>query len=267
VTPPAPYPAPLCSAAQLTFTGYEAVGAGGTDGAVVELRNTGHACLADGFPRVELLVAHRGWVPIAHAGWPEPSGDVAPGQRAAFNILGSANCSTEPNPPQAARFTAALPGGGTITESLPQGSAAGAATVSTACGNYVTPLFPFPAPQGSQLPADPFAALVASISAPLAVEDGAPITYVVHLLNPTGAAVTLSPCRGYEEGLGVSVSLTVAYELNCAAAHAIPAHGVETFVMELPTYSAPPAEYSLCWQLDLGPPAAQAVCAEVLLRS
>jgi hypothetical protein len=135
-------------------------------------------------------------------------------------------------------------------------------TVPMSCGVYASHLFPYPVPQTppAQLP-DPFAQVSATIQAPPATKDGQPIVYIITLTNPTNTPVSLSVCRGYEQTLDGAKPPSFSYELNCAAARPIPAHGSEPFVIEMPSYSAPPGTHTVCWSLDDdGAPTQTSVC-------
>jgi hypothetical protein len=75
--------------------------------------------------------------------------------------------------------------------------------------------------------------------------------YEVTLTNSSNASYALTPCPTYDEGLKTPNGFSVTYELNCAAASAVPAGGSETFEMYLDIPASIPAgTFELTWGIE-----------------
>lgn len=81
---------------------------------------------------------------------------------------------------------------------------------------------------------------------------GAVFTYVITLSNAAAEPISLDPCRGYHQQIDSAKSQYFAYELNCAAAHPIPAQGSESFAIEMTAAGLTAGVHSLNWRLDTG---------------
>lgn len=274
--PPAPGPAPQCGATELAVTSLDALRATGNDGVVVELTNTSPTtCLAEDYPRVTVDDSDHAGILATSGGFFDggtPIGDIPPGAMAAFIVSGASGCSTQSSAPYATRLAAQLPGGGNVSVVLPGtypfGSNASRLTLPTSCGVWATHLYPYPVRQTPpSLPADPLALLTATIRVPISVVEGHPIVYVIDLHNPGDHPVALSPCRGYRQTLDNEKTPSFAYELNCADARMIPPGGDEPFVIEMPSYAAPPGEHTVCWNLDAGISSKPPTCARLKIVS
>lgn len=100
-------------------------------------------------------------------------------------------------------------------------------------------------PPEPRYPHDPRADLTVAVDLPDAVEAGAVLHYVLRLTNPTSAPIRLEPCPAFVQSVA---SAKKANQLNCAAAHDVPAGGTESFAMELPVPSgSQPGPARLNW--------------------
>ncbi len=103
----------------------------------------------------------------------------------------------------------------------------------------------------STIPGTP-STLELKLRVPAMVRAGSPLGYVVTLHNPTATTVVLKPCPGYTQGLYASgLVVRGSFELNCAAAHSIPAGGHMRLDMRLALPKRAKAGFAkLGWSLD-----------------
>ena len=246
--PPAPPPvtappatSPPCRANQLSITMDGHNGATGMLFTYFKLANTTAAtCSLGGFPKVVGLVAGRAPVTATNLNLPEPDpgpADLPPGASAEVAIGTTSNCEpTAPPPPADEQVRLTVPGGGDL--SLPVG-------FDPVCGigasTFYLPTPPLEMPR-------PRANLSVSVSAPPAVNAGTALTYAVTIHNSGGTDFVLNPCPNYVQSLGPYGK--DLHGLNCDAARPVPAHGGETFLMELDIPAdAPSGDTALLWGL------------------
>jgi hypothetical protein len=97
---------------------------------------------------------------------------------------------------------------------------------------------------------DPVSTLTVSIAAPASVTAGRDLDYVVTLDNSGSSDVALEPCPNFLQALGGNV-VKERHRLNCAAAHPVPAGGVETFRMRMHIPAdTPPGRIMLRWFME-----------------
>jgi hypothetical protein len=244
----------------------------GNEAVVFDFVNrTSHTCLASGSPHVAVslpghptVVATPGGVFDQHL----PPADLLPGAHTGFAVGFAYSCLTGTGPPLYDHVTVTLPGGGTFAQSLSglQGVNGRLTTgIEVGCGVTVTELY-VPPPQ-SAYPTDPMVGLTVSAQMPPSVRIGQTVVYLVTLSNPTSTALVLNPCRGYFQMLDSTKTASSFYQLNCDAAHPIPAYGSESFVMRMQSYSIEPGAHSLCWTLDTGPASGPQACKSIRFDS
>ena len=263
---PSATPAPRC---QLNDLKAEPIASGGATGNVAVIfafiNRTSHACLTGGYPRVVLSQPGEGTLVATPGGfWDQhsPAADLDPGATAQFSVGFSTSCETGPPPPLYEHLAVTLPGGGSFTTVLtgakpPNGQIP--LGIDAQCGVTVTEL----AKAISQpvYPRDPLLQLTATVSVPNVVTSGAVFTYVITLANATAEAISLDPCRGYYQQVDSSKSQYFSFELNCGAAHPIPAQGSESFAIEMTAAGLAAGEHRLSWDLDTGGTPGPAVSA------
>ena len=263
---PTATPAPRCRLNDLKAQPITSWGATGNVAVVFAFVNrTSHACVTGGYPRVVLsqpgertLVATPGGFWDQHG----PPADLDPGATAQFSVGFSTACETGPPPPLYEHLAVTLPGGGSFTtvmtgakppdSQIPLGvDAQCGVTVSELASAIAQPMYP----------RDPLLQLTATISMPDTVTSDAVFTYVITLSNATAEPISLDPCRGYYQQIDSSKSQYFAYELNCGAAHPIPARGSESFAIEMTAAGLAAGEHRLSWNLDTGGTPGPAVSA------
>ena len=263
---PTATPAPRCKLNDLKVQPMASGGATGNEAVVfVFINRTSGVCLTGGYPRVVLsqpgertLVATPGGFWDQHS----PPTDLDPGATAQFSVGSSTSCETGPPPPLYEHLAVTLPGGGSFTTVLTGAKPPDSQIplgVDAQCGVTVTELAS--AIAQPVYPHDPLLQLAATVSTPDTVTSGAVFTYVITLSNATAEPVSLDPCRGYYQQIDSSKSQYFAYELNCGAAHPIPARGSESFAIEMTAAGLTAGEHRLSWNLDTGGTPGPAVLA------
>jgi hypothetical protein len=116
---------------------------------------------------------------------------------------------------------------------------------------------PPPVPEYVPLPGT-LQSLQARTLVPARVRAGRVFTYVVTLTNTGSKAVSLLPCPGYTESLGLYASgrwqvEQNSYELNCSSVRRLPSGQSRRFAMRIrvPAH-ARPGMAKLAWWLDTG---------------
>jgi len=196
----------------------------GTYAYIYRARNvSGRPCFASGYPGVRLPDARVAKGPNV---LDVTAGALAPGASAAFAV------TQAPRPGCAAAAGDARP----VTPRITVGSrdrraaAAGTVLISRCTATSVTPMG---LAQPTAARPDPLSALTVTLDTPARAAAGHTLHFTVTIANPTGAAIRLSPCPGYE--IGLSSAHPAAYRLNCSQP-VIPAHQHRTFDMQ---YSVP----------------------------
>jgi hypothetical protein len=100
-------------------------------------------------------------------------------------------------------------------------------------------------------------ALSATLSFPVNVTLGTPVSYAVTLANRTRHAVSLSPCPSFSQTLAGADGWVGYYYLNCGAAPSVPPGGSVTFEMAAPA-PVQLGTISLVWRLQRTAVTAQA---------
>jgi hypothetical protein len=252
---PTATPAPRCSLDDLTALPVSTGGATGNEAVFFAFTNrTSHACLTGGYPRVVVDQPREQSIVATQGGfWDEktPALDLAPGATARFAVGFSRSCETTPAPPLYEHVTVTLPGGGSFTSDLSGANPPDSQIplgVFVQCGVTVTELSGNPTQ--TAYPQDPLLGLTASMKAPASVRVGGVFRYVIILANPTSQSIALDPCRGYYQTVDSMKSSFFVYELNCGAAHPIPAYGSESFVMDMTAAGLVAGLHTLSWNLD-----------------
>lgn len=177
--------------------------------------------------------------------------ELSPGERTIVLIGTPGTCDAAVNPERKVitRLNVAPLGGGSVTLD--------GAHVDTSCGPASVVWF-----QGvdtdavAAASASPLSQLVGTLNVPQVATRGDTLRYTVTLANPTGKAISLSPCPAYSQSLnaeGKTSSQTL--RLNCdAAGGQIPAKSSVTFEMQAPVPADMPGiGVKLSWELEDGP--------------
>lgn len=261
-------PAPRCGLNDLKAQPISSGGATGNEAVVFAFINrTSHACLTGGYPRVALSQpGMRSLVATPGGFWDQqgPPSDLDPGATAQFSVGFSTSCATGPPPPLYEHLAVTLPGGGSFTTALTGAKPPDSQIplgVDAQCGVTVTELAS--AMAQPVYPRDPLLQLTATVSMPDTVTSGAVFTYVITLSNATAEPISLDPCRGYYQQIDSSKSQYFSYELNCGAAHPIPAQGSESFAIEMTAAGLTAGVHTLRWHLDTGGTPGPAVSASL----
>lgn len=269
---PGAVPATLCRLQDLSEQPPGMAAGFGNEAVVFDFVNhSSHTCLAGGSPHVAVslpgdhtVVATPGGVFDQHL----PPADLRPSAHAEFAVGFAFSCLTGPGPPLYDHITVTLPGGGTFAQSLsgiPGVNGLPTTGIEVGCGVTVTELYV--PPVQPTYPTDPLVGLTASVQMPPSVRVGQTVAYVVTLSNSTSTALVLNPCRGYYQLLDSTKTESSFYQLNCDAAHPIPAYGRESFVMRMQSYPAEPGSHSLCWTLDTGAASGPQACKSIRFDS
>lgn len=177
--------------------------------------------------------------------------ELSPGERAIVLIGTPGTCDAAVNPERKVitRLNVAPLGGGSVTLD--------GAHVDTSCGPAsVVWSHGVDTDAVAAASAGPLSQLVGTLNAPQVATRGDTLRYTVTLANPTGKAISLSPCPAYSQSLnaeGKTSSQTL--RLNCdAAGGQIPAKSSVTFEMQAPVPADMPGiGVKLSWKLEDGP--------------
>jgi hypothetical protein len=258
--------APPCKASDLTVVYAGGQGATGHWINGISMANhAANACMLQGYPQLQLIVANGSALPVAQTdgnGWVggaqgpviltpnQPRSEVAnplPGQ--AYVNFEWIFCP-EPQPVIASIRLSLGAGRGTVT--MP----------ASAAGQRVAPSYCNDSSQGRHLWVGPYQlvpntaadqdapTLAAKISIPATARTGKRLAYTLTLTNVSKGPVVFSLCPSYVEILGRKLAMG-SYQLNCKAALPIPVGGSETFamVLDLPA-NLSPGRQTLSWYLD-----------------
>lgn len=251
---PTAKPVPRCSLNDFTSPAISTGGATGNDAVFFSFTNrTSHPCLTGGYPRVILSQPGMRTIVATPGGfWDEgiPPSDLGSGASASFDIGFSFACETSNATQLYEHVSVTLPGGGSFTTLLTSALPAGTELrgVFGPCGVTVSALST-PTPR-QVYPLDPLLQLTVTMTVPTAVQVDKVFMYLITLFNPTSEPVALDPCRGFYQRVDTMKSPFFAFELNCAAAHPIPANGGESFVIEMTVEGLSPGMHMLQWNLD-----------------
>ncbi len=241
----------LCRASDLRAT---VLGNGAYQGQVTEdmllVDSATDACFLLGPPSLEVASPGKPPITVQRGGLANSRLDLQPGQQVE-TIIGCPNVAAGL---ASTSLVLNAPGGGTVTVD--------GIRLPADCSTPSIVAFqegPLPAPTG-------IGALSVQLNLPASAPLGQAMSYTVTLVNPTPAAVPLTPCPSYTEHLSQPQGQTVSvvqssYLLNCHAAASVPASGSLTFqMMMLVPGNWTPGPAKFLWNLEVqGQPAAGAV--------
>ncbi len=219
-----------CTASQLRVSPAGRNGATGHLFAYFAFRNVSRTtCVLRGYPPVVASEPGKPGVTAAHSGWfskDERSGNMRPGGVTTLSIETDRDCPARyANPNQYPTLiyhtvTIGIPGGGQVVLHH---------AFDVLCGLFTSKFAVAQPPP--RYPRSPVAGARAALELPRGVAAGTTLDYVAALTNPTGTAMKLTPCPGYQQGLGSAGKVILA--LNCRAQRQIPAHQTVRFAMRL----------------------------------
>jgi len=223
--------APPCTAAQVRVFPDGGNGGGGHSYQTFAFRNVSRAtCLLRGYPPV--VASEPGKAPVAAANGGffvgrELSGNMPPGGVTTLSIETERDCPARyANPNQYPHLIYH-----TVTIGIPGGShVVIRAMFDVLCGLYTGQFAVAQPPQ--RYTQSPVADARVTLEMPSGAIAGTTLDYVVDLTNPTATSMVLSPCPGYDQGLGAAGRVTIL-ALNCPAQRLIPAHRTVRFAMRL----------------------------------
>jgi len=235
-----------CTSAELRVFPEGGDGGGGHSYQTFALRNVSRmTCILRGYPSVVASQPGRPDVTAADGGFfvgRERSANMPPGGTTRLNIETERDCSARyANPGRYPTLlyhtvTIGIAGGGQVVIHQP---------FDVLCGLYTGRFAVSQPPQ--RYTRSPVSGARAALELPGGAVAGTTLHYVVDLTNPTGTAMTLQPCPGYEQGIG-SVGKNIL-ELNCAVRR-LPAHRTVRFAMELAVPGGTPAgPATVHWQI------------------
>lgn len=152
----------------------------------------------------------------------ERSGNMRPGGVTGLVLVTSVNCQAGQSnaTPVYHSVVVTIPGGGQVVINGP---------FDLICG-LQTSKFAVRQPQ-QRYTQSPVSGARVALDLPSGMVAGTTLDYVAALTNPTGTAMVLSPCPGYQQGLGLAGKAVLS--LNCRAQRTIPAHQTVRFAMRL----------------------------------
>jgi hypothetical protein len=249
----APYPtrtpraiARPCAAADLAATA-QVADAGAATGHrfyIVRIVNASTTrCTLSGSARLSATNAktgRRGRVPTEPTNFYSPDtydrpATIDPGEPALLGIVTANGCAGGANPTTYRNLT---------IEVLGRAYPLGGLTLQTTCKLAVSDWLVDP--NATPPPAPQYLSLVPALDVPATARVGELLAFTVRLTNPTGAAVSLTPCPAYRMGAYKNGGM---YWLNCPVA-TLAAHASLVFAMriQLADYT-PPGAIHLQWQL------------------
>ena len=240
-----PANAPPCTAAQVRVSPAGRNGATGYLFWYLSFRNVGGAtCILRGYPQVvasepgmpDVTATHNNRF-IRMFAKDERSGNMRPGTVTGLTLVTSDNCQ--------AGATGKTLTYHTVTVTIPAG---GQFVVNGAfgvqCGLFAGRFAVRQPPQ--RYTQSPVTGARVALDLPAGVVAGTTLDYVAALTNPTGTNMVLSPCPGYEQGLGLAGKTVLS--LNCRAQRTIPAHQTVRFAMRLQVPAdTPTGQGNLVW--------------------
>ena len=240
-----PANAPPCTAAQIRVSPDGQNGATGDSLWYFAFRNvSGSTCILRGYPSAVASQPGEPDVTATHFGWfvkDERSGNMRPGGVTGLLLVTSVNCPAGQANANAApvyhSVTVTIPGGGQVVIN---------GSFDMVCG-LQTSMFSVRQPQ-QRYTQSPVSGARVALDLPTGVVAGSTLDYVAALTNPTGTDMVLSPCPGYEQGLGLAGKAVLS--LNCRAQRTIPAHQTVRFAMRLHVPAdTPTGPGSLFWSI------------------
>jgi len=243
-----PTSAPPCRASQLRATQGRSGGAGGTWYQRVVFTNVGTTtCLLRGYPTISAVEPNgvrrvlRSRTHDAGVDDLVPA-DIAPGRHALLDLASADRCYPATHLRQP---VFAFQRVGSISAGDRFGLLAFCGISWSTVGLSRREVVPRAAPgTGGELNV--------TVQVPSAVRAGATLAYTVTLRNPTGRALSLSPCPGYTQGLyAAGLVVRGSFELDCAAARSIaPLRHVRFAMRIVVPRRAKPGFAKLSWGLD-----------------
>lgn len=226
-----PANAPPCTAAQVRVSPDGSNGATGFLLWYFTFRNvSGTTCVLRGYPHV---VASEPGMPDVSATHNSPfirmfaederPGNMRPGGVTMLSLVTSDNCMAGATGRTLIYHTVTItiPGGGQAVVSGAFGMQCGLST-----GRFAVRQ---PAQHDTR---SPVSGARVTLDLPRGAVAGTTLHYVAALTNPTGTGMVLSPCPGYQQGIGPA-GKAVLLSLNCRAQRRIPAHQTVRFAMRL----------------------------------
>ncbi|HXY43875.1 MAG TPA: DUF4232 domain-containing protein [Acidimicrobiales bacterium] len=258
-------PAPRCSKSTLTVHVEGSRSALGNVVVPVVLANAGATpCLLAGYPALVAVysASKRRQIRAGHGTYfgNLVSADLRPGAHGELLITGNDACLNNPPPetghpigPQAVRFRS-------IVVELPGGGGSFAVKRLPPCLPIDESQLGVPPPPPSVFVAVPgtLPYLQAEIPQDIRVRAGRVLAYVVTLTNPGAKPVSLAPCPGYTESLGLYVGRSWqveerSYKLNCSPMRQVLPRQSARFAMRiLVPAGARSGAAKLGWELDTG---------------
>ncbi len=224
-----PTSAPPCTASDMSVSADLSEPAGSTLVTGYDFTNRSRtACMLGGYPTV--VASQAGLPPIVavHTRFKVdlPPGNVAPGKSGSL-VIYTPNCDYSAYPTTLPARTyhqlvVTLPGGGQTDIST---------DFDPSCGGIATDPLGLPSKPAPPPPAW-FSSLAATITAPLTVQAGSTLTYVINLRNTTMHPTELAPCPIYIQSvIGSNVVIKDVYALNCDRVHSILANETVRYEM------------------------------------
>ncbi len=159
--------------------------------------------------------------------------NLSPGQNAQTELWESDSCAAFQHPLPIVRVDFRLPDQSVVQVPADPAKFQAPVDCRLLASWFGTPHHEVPEPA---YPTDP---LVVTTTLPSRVRAGRVVDYTVTLTNPTGHAVSLTPCPSYEEAAisfavqAKSDVVHVFYRLNCAGHRDVGAHSALTFAMQI----------------------------------
>jgi hypothetical protein len=236
-----------CTASQVRVSPDGGNGATGHLFAYFAFRNVSRAtCILRGYPPVVASEPGKPGVTAAHSAWfadGERSGNMRPGGVTMLSIETDRDCPARyANPDQYPALiyhtvTVGIPGGGQVVINH---------QFDVLCGLFTGQFAAAQPPQ--RYTHSPVTGARAALELPRGVAAGTTLDYVAALTNPTGTDMVLTPCPGYQQGLGSAAKAVLS--LNCRAQRRIPAHQTVRFAMRLRVPAGTPTgPDTVYWQI------------------
>jgi hypothetical protein len=236
-----------CTASQVRVSPDGGNGATGHLFAYFAFRNVSRTtCILRGYPPVVASEPGKPDVTAAHSGWftgGERSGNLRPGGVTTLSIETDRDCPARyANPNQYPTLiyhtvTISIPGGGQVVLHH---------AFDVLCGLFTGKFAVAQPPQ--RYTHSPVTGARAALELPRGAAAGTTLDYVAALTNPAGTGMVLTPCPGYQQGLGSAGKTILA--LNCHAQRRIPAHQTVRFAMRLHVPAdTPTGPATVYWQI------------------
>lgn len=236
-----------CTAAQVRVSPAGQNGATGRYFEYFAFRNVSRTtCILRGYPSAVASEPGKPDLTAAHSGWfatDERSGNMRPGGVTTLSIETDSNCPARyAHPGQYPTLvyhtvTISIPGGGQVVINR---------AFDVLCGLFTSKFATAQPPQ--KYTQSPVTGAHVALELPSGVIAGTTLDYVAAVTNPAGTGMLLTPCPGYQQGLGQAGKAILA--LNCRAQRRIPAHQTVRFAMRLHVPAGTPTgSDAVYWQI------------------